>query len=56
MGKPTTVLQEWLAEKRSMRRAANVNQQLRRCHRAKPQAKRSPERQGFLKMARNAAT
>ncbi len=54
--KQTTVSQEWIDEKLSMRSAANVSQQLRRFNQAKMQAMLSPEMQAFLKMARNAET
>jgi REP element-mobilizing transposase RayT len=49
--KRTTVSQEWIAEKLSMRSAANVSQQLRRFERVKEQSKLSPEMRGFLKDA-----
>lgn len=47
--KKTTVSQEWIAERLSMRSAANVSQQLRRFNRLKTQPKLSPELQVFLK-------
>ena len=46
--KRTTVSQEWIAGKLSMRSAANVSQQLRRFNRAKTQSKLPPEMQAFL--------
>ena len=49
--KRTTVSQEWIAEKPSMRSAANVSQQLRRINRVNTQSKLSPEMQDFLKEA-----
>jgi hypothetical protein len=49
--KQTTVSQEWIAEKLSMRSAANVCQQLRRFNRAKANAKLPPEMQNLLKKA-----
>lgn len=49
--KRTTVSQEWIAGKLSMRSAANVSQQLRRFNRVKTQSKLSPEMQIFLKEA-----
>ncbi len=49
--KQTTVSQEWIAEKLSMRSAANVSQQLRRLNQAKTHAKLSPELRAFLKIA-----
>jgi REP element-mobilizing transposase RayT len=54
--KRTTVSQEWIAEKLSMRSAANVSQQLRRFNRAKTQAKLRPEMRVFLKTAWNTAS
>jgi len=51
--KKTTISQEWIAEKLSMRSAANVSQQLRRFNRVKNQSKLSPEMQAFLKEAWN---
>ncbi|MCF7734345.1 MAG: hypothetical protein K9N23_21870 [Akkermansiaceae bacterium] len=54
--KQTTVSQEWIAEKLSMRSAANVSQQLRRFKRAKTLANLSPEMLVFLKTAWNAGT
>lgn len=47
--KRTTVSQEWIAEKLSMRSAANVSQQLRRLNRTKTQSKLSAEMQVFTK-------
>ena len=47
--KRTTVSQEWIAEKLSMRSAANVSQQLRRFNRRKIQSKLSAEMQVFTK-------
>ena len=47
--KQTTVSQEWIAEKLSMRSAANVCQQLRRFNRVKTNAKLPPEMQNLLK-------
>ncbi len=49
--KRTTVSQEWIAEKLSMRSAANVSQQLRRFKRVKIQSKLSHEMKEFLKEA-----
>ena len=49
--KQTTVSQEWIAEKLSMRSAANVSQQLRRFNREKTNAKLPPEMQNLLKEA-----
>jgi hypothetical protein len=54
--KRTTVSQEWIAEKLSMRSAANVSQQLRRFDRAKANAKLPMELQNLLKEAWNAQT
>jgi putative transposase len=51
--KRTTVSQEWIAGKLSMRSAANVSQQLRRFDRVRTQSKLSPEMQVFLKEAWN---
>ena len=53
--KRTTVSQEWIAEKLSMRSAANVSQQLRRFNRLKTQSKLSAEMRGFLQSAWNSA-
>ena len=47
--KRTTVSQEWIAEKLSMRSAANVSQQLRRFNRRKMQSKLSAKMQVFTK-------
>ena len=52
--KRTTASQEWIAEKLSMRSAANVSQQLRRFDRVKANAKRPPGMQSLLKEAWNA--
>jgi hypothetical protein len=52
--KQTTVSQEWIAEKLSMRSAANVSQQLRRFNRVKTNAKLPPEMQDLLKEPWNA--
>ena len=49
--KRTTVSQEWIAEKLSMRSAANVSQQLRRLNRVKTNAKLPPKMQNLLKEA-----
>ncbi len=49
--KRTTVSQEWIAGKLSMRSAANVSQQLRRFNRVTTQSKLSPEMRIFLKDA-----
>lgn len=49
--KRTTVSQEWIADKLSMRSAANVSQQLRRFNRAKAYAMLPVELQSFLKEA-----
>ncbi len=46
--KRTTVSQEWLAEKRSMRSAANVSQQLRRLDRGKVTGRVPEKMRGFL--------
>jgi len=46
--KETTVSQEWIAEKLSMRSAANVSQQLRRLDREKTLGKLPPEVRSFL--------
>jgi len=54
--KRTTVSQEWIAEKLSMRSAANVSQQLRRFDRAKANAKLPMELQSLLKEAWDAQT
>ncbi len=54
--KRTTVSQEWIAKNLSMRSAANVSQQLRRCNQAKTQAKLPPELRAFLKMTKNSET
>lgn len=54
--KRTTVSQEWIAEKLSMRSAANVSQQLRRFDRAKANAKLPMELQNLLKEAWDAQT
>lgn len=54
--KRTTVSQEWIAEKLSMRSAANVSQQLRRFDRAKANAKLPLELQNLLKEAWDAQT
>jgi hypothetical protein len=53
--KRTTVSQEWIAEKLSMRSAANVSQQLRRFNRLKTQSMLSAEMRGFLQSAWNSA-
>jgi hypothetical protein len=50
------ISQDWIAEKLSMRSAANVSQQLRRINQAKTQAKLPPEMQAFFKRAWNAGT
>jgi len=49
--KRTTVSQEWIAERLSMRSAANVSQQLRRLNRATTKAKLPPEMRNLLKKA-----
>ena len=49
--KRTTVSQEWIAEKLSMRSAANVSQQLRRFNRVRTTAKLTSEMKKFLKQA-----
>ena len=49
--KRTTVSQEWIAEKLSMRSAANVSQQLRRFNRAKANARLPLKLQSLLKEA-----
>lgn len=49
--KRTTVSQEWISEKLSMRSAANVSQQLRRLDRAKTFAKIPRELRNFLEEA-----
>jgi hypothetical protein len=54
--KRTTVSQEWIAKKLSMRSAANVSQQLRRFNRMKTQSKLSPEMRTFLHEAWNPTT
>ncbi len=54
--KQTTVSQEWIAEKLSMRSAANVSQQLRRFDRARANAKLPMELQNLLKEAWDAQT
>jgi putative transposase len=54
--KRTTVSQEWIANKLSMRSAANVSQQLRRFQRGKANAKLSHAMQEFLKQAWNGET
>jgi hypothetical protein len=54
--KRTTVSQEWIAKKLSMRSAANVSQQLRRFNRVKTQSKLSPEMRTFLYEASNPTT
>lgn len=54
--KRTTVSQEWIAEKLSMRSAANVSQQLRRLDRVKTRSKLSPEMLTFLSEAWSSAT
>jgi len=46
--KRTTVSQDWIAAKLSMRSAANVSQQLRRFNRGKTKAKLPPGMQAFL--------
>jgi len=46
--KRTTVSQDWIAAKLSMRSAANVSQQLRRFNRGKTKAKLPSEMQAFL--------
>ncbi|MFC7339705.1 hypothetical protein ACFQY0_21145, partial [Haloferula chungangensis] len=48
----TTVSQEWIAEKLSMRSAANVSQQLRRMKKRKAETQLPPELKRFLKNAR----
>lgn len=48
----TTVSQEWIAEKLSMRSAANVSQQLRRMDKRKVETQLSPKLKRFLKNAR----
>lgn len=53
--KRTTVSQEWIAKKLSMRSAANVSQQLRRFDRVKTQSTLSPEMQTFLSAAWSSA-
>jgi hypothetical protein len=52
--KRTTVSQEWLAEKLSMRSAANVSQQLRRLDRRKAMGKLPETMRGFLAGIRTA--
>lgn len=52
----TTVSQEWISEKLSMRSAANVSQQLRRFDRMETQSKLPPEMRAFLKTAWNSTT
>ena len=54
--KLTTVSQEWIAQKLSMRSAANVSQQLRRFNRVKSQTKLPSEMRTFLKEAWNPTT
>ena len=54
--KRTTVSQEWIAEKLSMRSAANVSQQLRRFNRVKTQFKLPSGMQAFLKEVWNSGT
>lgn len=54
--KRTTVSQEWIAEKLSMRSAANVSQHLRRLDRVKTRSKLSPEMLTFLSEAWSSAT
>jgi hypothetical protein len=53
--KRATVSQEWIAERLSMRSAANVSQQLRRFNRLKTQSRLSAEMRGFLQRAWNSA-
>jgi putative transposase len=50
--KQTTVSQEWIAERLSMRSAANVSQQLRRFDRGKTLGKVPPGMRSFLTSAR----
>ena len=52
--KRTTVSQEWLAEKRSMRSAANVSQQLRRLDRGKVMGRVPEKLRTFLAGIRTA--
>jgi hypothetical protein len=54
--KRTTVSQEWIAEKLSMRSAANVSQPLRRFNRLKTQSKLSPEMRNFIQGAWDSAS
>ena len=54
--KRTTVSQEWIAEKLSMRSAANVSQQLRRLDGVKIRSKLPPKMQTYLKRAWSSAT
>ena len=54
--KRTTVSQEWIAEKLSMRSAANVSQQLRRLDRVKTRSELSPEMLTFLSEAWSSGT
>ncbi len=50
--KETTVSQEWIAERLSMRSAANVSQQLRRLNRGKTLGKVPPGMRSFLTSVR----
>jgi putative transposase len=54
--KRTTVSQDGIAKRLSMRSAANVSKQLRRFNRVKTQSKLSPEMQTFLRDAWNSKT
>ena len=45
--KQTTVSQEWIAEKLSMRSVANVSQQLRKMNQRKTRGKLPPEMRNF---------
>jgi hypothetical protein len=47
---------EWIAEKLSMRSAANVSQQLRRLNRGKTLSQLPPEMRSFLEGARKSRT
>jgi hypothetical protein len=53
--KRTAVTHEWIAEKPSMRSAANVSQQLRRFDRVKTQSRLPPEIRTFLSAAWSSA-
>ncbi len=52
--KRTTVSQEWLAERLSMRSAVNVSQQLRRLNRAKAMGEVPDKMRSFLARIRTA--